>query len=508
MSQPQQTITVAAPGFRGLNTQESPVNLPPDWAAVADNCVIDRYGRVGARKGQTVLTASATPLGSSAGITAIKEHKDTSGVKTIFSTGNSKIFSGTTTLTDATPAAYTITGNDWKIVNFNYHCYFFQGGHAPLVYSDHVGAVTTVATHTHAAGTPPNGNEVLAAFGRLWVGDISGDKSTVYWSNLLDGTVWTGGTTGSVDLTTVWPTGFDEVVALTEHNNFLIIFGKNSIVVYSGASNPATMVLADTVPNIGCVARDSVQNTGTDLLFMSNDGLRSFQRTIQEKSMPLTDVSKNVRNDIIGLLPLQTTGLKAVFSPENAFYLLSFPDSATTYCFDIRTKMEDGTYRVTMWPNTTYQSFARAEDGTLYTGGAAGISTYSGHLDVGVSYLMRYFTHPLSFGDSTKLKFPKELHITIIGGQNTVASVNWGYDYTEAYQKQVIIVGNQSISEFGTAEYSETTSEYSASIVVSRKNVKPNGSGALLSMGLEVSVAGVPFSIQEINIQALLGRMI
>jgi hypothetical protein len=508
MSQPQQNITVAAPGFRGLNTQESPVNLPPDWASVADNCVIDRYGRIGARKGRDVLTADPATLGTSIGITAIKEHKDTAGAKTVFSTGNSKIFSGTTTLTDITPAAYTITADNWKIVNFNYHCYFFQIGQVPLAYSLADGALTTVAAHTGATGTPPNGNEVLAAFGRLWVGDIIGDKSTVYWSNLLDGTHWTGGTTGSLDLTTVWPTGFDEVVAITEHNNFLIIFGMNSIVVYSGASNPATMVLADTIPNIGCVARDSVVNTGTDLLFMSNDGLRSFTRTIQEKSMPLTDLSKNVRKDIISLLPLQLRGLKGVFSPENAFYLLSFPTTKTTYCFDLRTKMEDGTYRVTMWPNTTYESFERAEDGTLYVGCTAGISTYSGYLDISGTYLMRYFTHPLSFGDSSKLKFPKELDITIIGGQNTTAAINWGYDYSESYKKQAITLSNASITEFDVGEYNDTTSQYSASIVVSRENVKPNGSGTLFTMGLEVTVNGVPFSVQEINIQALLGRIV
>jgi hypothetical protein len=51
MAQQLQNITVAAPGFAGLNTQDSPIGLGPSFAAVADNCVIDKLGRVGARKG-------------------------------------------------------------------------------------------------------------------------------------------------------------------------------------------------------------------------------------------------------------------------------------------------------------------------------------------------------------------------------------------------------------------------------------------------------------------------
>ena len=180
MASPLQNITVSAPGFRGLNTQDSPLSLDTSFASIADNCVIDNYGRIGARKGRVLLTENQGILGTSVGTTAIKEHINTTGGKTVFSTGNSLIFSGTSTLVDVTPAAYTVTGDDWKIVNFNFHCFFFQRDHAPLVYSDHVGAITTVATHPHATGTPPNGNEVLAAFGRLWVGDITGNTSTIY----------------------------------------------------------------------------------------------------------------------------------------------------------------------------------------------------------------------------------------------------------------------------------------------------------------------------------------
>ena len=302
MAQQLQNITVAAPGFFGLNTQDSPIGLNPSYASVADNCVIDQYGRVGARKGFTpVSTNGASLLGSSRGIETVFESLDTSGDKVVFSAGNNKIFSGTTTLTDITPVGYTPTANNWKIVELSNHVYFFQRDHEYLIYTDETGTgvLDTHTTHAHSTGTPPQANEVLSAYGRLWAADITGNKHTVYWSDTLLGHHWNGGTSGSLDLTTVWPTGNDEIVALAAHNGFLIIFGKKSIVVYSGAASPATMVLSDTIEGVGCIARDSVQHTGTDVLFLSDSGVRSFGRIIQEKSLPMRDVSKNVRNDLI-----------------------------------------------------------------------------------------------------------------------------------------------------------------------------------------------------------------
>ena len=135
---------------------------------------------------------------------------------------------------------------------------------------------------------------------------IRDSKSTIYWSDLLIGHDWSGGTSGSINISKVWPDGHDEIVALAAHKGALIIFGKHSIVVYGNAEAPAEMALADTVAGVGCVDRDTVQYTGTDVLFLSHTGLKSFGRTIQEKSMPITSLSSTVSKDIIGLLQNET----------------------------------------------------------------------------------------------------------------------------------------------------------------------------------------------------------
>ena len=53
MSEQLLTGSIAAPGFYGLNTQDSSVQLNSGFALEAFNCVIDKYGRIGARKGWT-----------------------------------------------------------------------------------------------------------------------------------------------------------------------------------------------------------------------------------------------------------------------------------------------------------------------------------------------------------------------------------------------------------------------------------------------------------------------
>ena len=372
MAQPLQSINLVAPAFKGINTEDSPIAQDPSFAEIADNAVIDKRGRIASRKGHEVLTTTKTELGT-AKIRAIKEFEDSGGNRKIFSVGNNKILSGTTTLANETPGSYTISADNWKMVNFNDKIYFFQRGHEPLVYDNAGGSVVKLSTVSGAAGVSSAmyGNEVLSAYGRLWTADFSSNKSIVYWSDLLIGHDWSGGTSGSIDISKVWPDGYDEIVALAAHNSLLIIFGKHSIVVYSGAEAPATMALSDTVAGVGCVDRDTVQYTGTDVLFLSHTGLKSFGRTIQEKSMPISSLSGNITKDIIRLLQNESEFYRTVYSPEEGFYLLTFTSQDTTFCFDEGT-IENGSYRTTRWPGTGLPLIP--EDGTLLIGNGNGIS--------------------------------------------------------------------------------------------------------------------------------------
>ena len=111
-----EALSIVTPGFFGLNTQESGVTLSPNFAEVADNVIIDKYGRLGARKGWTMQTTTGSAQLSGEPIKFMLEHVNADDSLDILSAGNNKVFTGGVgeVLTDVTPAAYTITSNNWS----------------------------------------------------------------------------------------------------------------------------------------------------------------------------------------------------------------------------------------------------------------------------------------------------------------------------------------------------------------------------------------------------------
>jgi len=507
MAQELKSINLVAPAFKGVNTEDSPLAQDPSFAEIADNAVIDKRGRIAARKGHTVVTTNKTVLGSDS-IRSIKEFKDNAGNTKVFSVGNNKIISGTTTLADETPGSYTITADNWKMVNFNDKIYFFQRAYEPLVYDTTGGSVVKLSTVTgaSAAGDIPKANEVLSAYGRLWCADIANEKSVVYWSDLLIGHDWTGGTSGSIDISKVWPDGYDEIVSLAAHNGMLIIFGKHSIVAYQGAEAPATMVLADTVAGVGCVDRDTVQYTGTDVLFLSHTGLKSFGRTIQEKSLPISSLSGNITKDIIAALQTENNFFRSVYSPEEGFYLLTFVGQDVTYCFDVRGTTENGSYRVTRWVSTGFTSYTRKEDGTLLIGTSKGISEYDGYQDDGSPYRFKYYSPSLTFGDSSRIKILKKLKPTLVGANNATVFLKWAYDFKSSYATAEFTVGDQITGFFGVSEF--TAVEFTGGALTNQKSLNATGYGTSIVVGLEADIDGSQLSLQEINVMALIGKLL
>jgi len=499
MAKPLQSIAIQAPGFFGLNTQDSPTSLPEQFALIADNCVIDQFGRIGARKGWAYETTSG-----GANLVHISEFVDSDGSTEIISASTSAIYKGTTTLTNITPSGHTMSDGLYDAATLNGVHFLFREGEDPVYYDGTT--CDEVSAHADYSGTVPNGNIVQSGFGRLWVAKTDTNNTIVYWSDLLTGFKWDTGSSGSIDVSKVWPDGADEIVALSVHNGILAIFGKRQILLYSGAEDPATMQIADTIVGVGCIARDSVQVTGTDLLFLSDSGVRSLRRTIQEKSAPMTDISKNVRTELTNYTQSETGNIFSVYSPEEAFYLLHLPTTNITYCFDVRAPLQDGSHRSTQWDTIAPQALCRTRAGDLLLGKALGIAKYDGFTDNGSPYQMSYFTNYIDFGAPSNLKLLKNLKITVIGGSATDVTLNWGYDYSYAYKKKRFTLSTQVIAEYNIAEYN--IGEFNAGVLVNRPTVNASGGGQVVQLGVEAEVNGSQVSIQRLTAQAIVGRTI
>lgn len=518
MSQAIQTASVAAPGFFGLNTQDSPLDLASGFALVATNCIIDQFGRIGARKGWSRVNASSGALGAN-DVGVIHELVQADGTLTVLFAGNNKLFKldGANAVSELTygggGTAPTISASNWSVASLNGITYFFQTGHDPLIFDPTISTTTfrRVSEKTGYVGTVPSGNIVLSAFGRLWVADTATDNVTVFFSDLLSGHVWSTGTAGTLNIDRVWPNGSDEVTGLAAHNGFLIIFGKRQILVYANATTPATMSLSDTVGGIGCIARDSVQSTGKDILFLSNSGIRSFARTIIEKSAPLGDLSKNVRNDLMGIVAGETLpNIKSVYSEKEAFYLLTLPSVKEVYCFDTRTQLQDGSFRVTNWDSIEPTALLSKRNGDVLIGKNGYIGKYGTYQDHTSIYRMQYYTNHADLGNQNVTSILKRLKAVVIGGTNQFVTMKWGFDFLTNYQSANVLIPAQGISEYGVAEYGANGSpvaQYSEGVALQTLSVNASGSGKIVQTGYELNINGAPLSIQRIEIQSKDGKV-
>lgn len=514
MAQQIQTYSITAPGFYGLNTQDSSLDLASGFALIANNCVIDKYGRVGARKGWQPKHATLAALGT-ADVKMIAQLITEAGVEYTVAAGNNKLFKlSSGVLSELTygggGTAPTITDSNWQAATLNGCLYLFQSGHDPLVFDPAVSTTTyrRITEKSGYAGSVLSGNNVISAFGRLWVANSTTNKDTVYFSDLLSGHIWTGGTSGSIDITQYWPNGSDNITGLAAHNNFLFIFGRNNILVYANANDPASLALSDSITGIGCIARDSIANTGSDVIFLSDTGVRSVLRTIQEKSAPFRDLSKNVRDDLMSAVNGEVTAnIKSVYSPFDSFYLLSLPGNKVVYCFDMKATLQDGSSRVTMWDSIEPKSFCYdIVNKELLLGKAGYIGRYAGYLDNEAIYRFQYFTNHTDLGQPSVTSVLKKLSVVVIGGTNQFVAIKWGYDFTSNYYSETAKIPLQGVDFYGESEYN--IAQYSAGTALQTLVAYPTGAGKVIQTGYEADINGSALSIQKIEIQAKNGKIV
>jgi hypothetical protein len=543
MSKALQVSSVSAPAFLGLNTQDPSLEISSGFAGIALNCVIDKFGRLGARQGYQNINSSSGTLGSNV-ITVIHELIQTDGTITVLFFGNGKLFKlGLSTAgavaeyniaqygSNATPLAeYTqgassfgtileltyggggtapvFTAGNWQAASLNGIVYFFQKGNDPIIYYPAISTTIyrRVTEKSGYVGTVPSANVAISAYGRIWAANTNTNNTTVSFSDLLSGHVWSTGTSGTLDVSRVWSNGADEITGLAAHNGFLFIFGRRQILVYANATTPSTMALSDTISSVGCIARDTIQNTGKDVVFLSGSGLRSVLRTVQEKSAPLGDLSKNIRNDFLATVASEsTTELRSVYSEQNGFYLLSCPSSRKVFCFDTKTTLEDGSYRVTIWDSIAPQSFCSRRNGDLLIGKTGFVTKYTGYQDNGAAYRMEYYTNNADLGNDGQTSIIKKIKVLVVGGSNQAISVFWGYDFSSSYQSQTISIPTQSVSEYGIGEYN--IAEYATGIVLKELTAYGSGSGKVVQTGFEININGSPISFQKIEIQTKTGKL-
>ena len=500
-------LSVVAPGALGLNTKSAGLDIGPQWCTNIRNGVVSDQGTLAARKGWIPFNGS-DPISGEPDINVIHEYIDNSNNSRIIYVADKTIYEGLTTPTDVTGTITTPTADNWKFVNFNGKVIGVQADHKPIVKVDG-GDFEDISFDI----TLPDPVEALAAWGRVWY--VASDRQTIYWSDLLIENKLTGGSSGLLNMYTVWANGTDEIVALREFNNALVIFGKKQIVIYTGAEDPINdLALVDIIDNLGCMARDSVQNVGNDVLFLSDEGIFSLARNIQAsgnvKSLPLANLADNA-SQFLALFSLgeNTNLIKSAYKADEGFYLIIFPTSKVAFYLNLKYQTPDNKARVFVWYDMEPSAIASTRDDLLLVGKEGLIGRYEGHRDNGQPYLFQMKSGWATGGEeaSSIRKIYKQAIVTFRGGFGARVTFDWSYDFlpTVFDSKNEPIDSTLSPFEYGIAEYGE--SEYSRVNPVSTMSYNMSGSGKAVQIGFESVVDGSPLDVQKADIYVKSGQI-
>lgn len=511
MTQQLLPVDAVTPGRRGLNLQQKGTILSPDWATNALNCVMDDARRLASRQGYSVTTT--TDITSTPDVEAIHEYLSGDGtVEPIVSwdggIGNS--------LSDPEgndiSGVVTDTDGRWWFQNFNNKVIGFQNGQKPIVYSG-----STFATISESSGTAPTSHNGigLCAFGRVW--GLDSDGQTIKYSALLDEADWGGAGAGSIDMSNVWTGGMDEVKAIAAFNGAFVVFGNNHIVFWDDnigsqlGISPTQLVVVDVIEGTGCYSQWTIQHIGeSDLVYLSRNGLQSLGRVIQEKSNPLANVSKYVRDALLSDVDLDDAlDLRSTYSPEEGFYLLSIPAAEITYCFDVRGRFRDEEGEI-IFPCTTWDLSPSAlevrEDGTILFGAPGQVWTYGADNDDGSLIRYEYASPWLDLGEElgNRLKMLKRIGSIMFVRNNAGIEYKWATDFRENDQSISREVVDPSASEWNIAEWG--LGEWSGGLFLQIIKVPARAVGQYYRIKIESSVTG-QFALQQLELFTKIGRI-
>ena len=394
-----------------------------------------------------------------------------------------------------------------------------------------------------ASNLPIDGDIAISAYGRVWVTGVGGDYHQVWYSSLLNETEWY--TTaeqpgfndgGVIDVREYWPVDGDSIVNIHAHNGYLLVFGRNSILVYANADSgsPAGIInqpgsgifLQDAISNVGLVRRDAICNIGTDVLFVDDSGVRSLGRVIQEKSNPLQEPSLNIRRELQEVIRTEVSGspsnsaIKIVYMPSESIAVLLFSSIQVSYVFHLNMPSKTGGMKVTRWTGCFWNDAIELKQGqedVVYLAGkpSKGLMKYDGYVEADMEpYVMRYESMALALGQSPmQTTIPKSINYLCMGeyipGQ---ANALWGFSdrFIGSREFQIEVAGGSeyNVNEF-TGDGTEELAGYYPDGGPYYKGYKINttGSGELFRVGFEVKVQGGRYALQEIDINSAIGRL-
>jgi len=109
----------------------------------------------------------------------------------------------------------------------------------------------------------------------------------------------------------------------------LIIFSQQKITRLTG-NTLADFVLQPITLNIGCVDTDTIQEIGSDIMFLGPDGLRLLSATDRIGDFGLAVVSKPIQSEMTSFITTSTSFASVVIREKSQYRLFGYSENITT----------------------------------------------------------------------------------------------------------------------------------------------------------------------------------
>ena len=254
----------------------------------------------------------------------------------------------------------------------------------------------------------------------------------------------------------------DTITGLIVFREQLVIFSENSINIIRGSS-VGDFVKQPVSRDLGCIAADTIQEIGGDIIFLGPDGLRLFSATDRIGDFSLASVSKPIQTETLDLISTSPDGFNSTVIREKSQYRIfgyneAYQDDAAKAIAG--TQLEDGIKWNDMRGINAFCTFSEY-DGSLeriYFGNINGYvyQMESGNTFDGENIIATFATpfFPLEDSEVRKTIYKGTTYLDVNGDFDLEFSMKFDFDQPDSVQPDSVLSSDSSVSvTYGTGIY-------------------------------------------------------
>jgi hypothetical protein len=308
--------------------------------------------------------------------------------------------------------------------------------------------------------------------------------------------------------------GYD-VVQIKPFRDELYVFGQTAI-KKSIPDLASSFVLQDVTNNMGCTARDSVVEVGSNVFFLSADGIRPVAGTDKIGDVELSLMSQSIQTTISQINATYTlTDLNAVvIRTKNQFrYFISdsLAEGDSTYGLLCSARTYNGERKweffelVGISANTAWSGYNAQGVEVVYHGDYDGMAYQQ---EVGNSFneadITAVYTTPyLDMGDTTIRKLMRKLHMFLRATGSVTLNIGVKYDWDRLDVQNPLgyteTNTSNTVTYDGGAEYDDGSTYGGAAQPVFNTNIQ--GSGYAVQFSIVTTGTYNPYTIQGLVVE-------